>query len=494
MLTNFKKNILTLSLITATAVLSGCGGSSNSNSAPTVTGAASPTVEENTTLVGSYTASDADGDTITLSLSGAASELFAITQDGELSFLTAPDFDNGEVGPFAVTIVATDDSKNMLTGELAVQVSVGDVKDTPSFAVVQTVAPDYSGSEVVTLDPATELVAKGYYIKDGSDYIVRSYSKDVFHIGRYNIDTIAKYNADALDTQVWSYTTQDTGDSNTRNPYDLVSLSDTKAYLLRYGSDKVWIVNPQATQFDDFKLGELDLSGYIADDNTKGTPNPSSATIADGKLFIAMQRLSDSFSANTAYVAVFDTETDEEIETNANADDAVKGIPLNGLNPLNHSVVSQGDSVYVTTRNSYSSVDLALSQVEAISVSDYSLRSVLSASDITDNTAAFIGSSVVVSETKGYFVASQTFYTPSYHELSTVYSFNPTTGVIPDEKIADTGTEQISYIALDAANYLWISVSNPTNPGVDVVDTATDTKAQARFATELNPSSIAFIE
>jgi hypothetical protein len=494
MLANFKQNILSLSLVATAAVLSGCGGSSSSNSAPTVTGAAAPTVEENTTLVGSYTANDADGDAITFSLSGTASELFSITQTGELSFVTAPDFDNGAVGPFAVTIVVTDDSKNNLTGELAIQVSVGDVNDTPSFAIVQTVAPDFSGSEVVTLDPATEQVTKGYYIKDGSDYIVRSYGKDVFHIGRYNIDTIAKYNADALDTQVWSYTTQDTGDSNTRNPYDLISLSDTKAYLLRYGSDKVWIVNPQATQFDDFKIGELDLSGYVADDNTQGTPNPASATIADGKLFIAMQRLSDSFSVNTAYVAVFDTATDEEIETNANADDAVKGIPLAGLNPLNHSVVNQGGTVYVTTRSSYSGVDLSLSLIEAISVSDYSLRSVLSAADITDNTAAFIGSSVVVSETKGYFVASETFFTPSYHELSTVYSFNPTTGVIADEKVAATGTEQISYIALDAANYLWISVSNPTNPGVDVIDSATDTKAQERFATELNPVSIAFVE
>lgn len=494
MLTSFKKNILPLSVVLGTTVLTACGGGSSSNEAPVVTGATSPTIEENTTSVGVYNATDADGDVITFSISGTDSSLFSINQAGELNFLTAPDFENGDVGPYAVTIIATDDSKKLLTGELAVQVSVGDVKDTPSFAVVQTVAPDFSGSEVVTLNPETEQVTSGYYIKSASDYIVRSYQQDVYHIGRFGIDNISKYNADALDTQVWSYTTQDTGDSNTRNPYDLVSLSDTKAYLLRYGSDKVWIVNPQATTFDDFKIGELDLSGYTADNNSKGTPNPASATIADGKLFIAMQRLSDAFSTNTAYVAIFDTATDEEIETNANADDTVKGIPLAGLNPLNHSVVSQGDTVYVTTRNAYTASDLSQSLVEAISASDYSLRTVLSAADITDNTAAFLGSSVVVSDTKGYFVASQTFFTPSYHELSTVYTFNPTTGEVSDTAVAETGTEQISYLALDAANYLWISVSNPTNPGVDVVDTQTDEKELPRLATELNPGSIAFIE
>ncbi len=52
------------------------------------------------------------------------------------------------------------------------------------------------------------------------------------------------------------------------DPYALVSLSETKAYLLRYGSDKVWVVNPQAENSEDFKIGELDLSGYIPEDNT----------------------------------------------------------------------------------------------------------------------------------------------------------------------------------------------------------------------------------
>jgi len=458
-----------------------------------VAGAINPVIEENTTVVSTYNATDADGDAITLSLSGTSSSLFTITQAGELSFLTAPDFESGDTGPFAVTIVATDDSKKRLTGELAVEVSVGDVKDTPSFAVVQTVAPDYSGSEVVTVDPATQQVTKGYYIKDGSDYTVRSYQQDVYHIGRFNIDTVSKYNADALDTAVWTYTTQDTAESSSRNPYDIISVSDTKAYILRYGSSKVWIVNPQATTADDFKTGELNLEAYVPDDNTNDTPRPSSGTIVDGKLFIALQRLSDSYAPNTAYVAVFDIETDEELETNANSDDTVKGIPLTGLNPLNNSVVSKDGVVYVTTRNSYSSTDLTLSRVEAITASDYSLRTVLTAEDITDNTAAFIGSSVIVSETKGYFVAGEVFYSP-YRELSTVYTFNPTTGVIADEVVAETGTEQISHINLDAANYLWMSISNPENPGLDIVDTETNTKELPRLTTELNPTAIAFIE
>ena len=494
MLTTFKKQLLPVGLVLGSTLLIGCGGSSDSDEAPILSGDTSPMVEENTTLVGAYTATDADGDAITLTLSGDASALFTITQAGELSFLTAPDFESGDTGPFAVTITATDDSKKLLTDELAITVSVGDVKDTPSFAVVQTVAPDYSGSEVVTLDPATEVVTSGYYIKDGSDYTVRSYKNDVFHIGRFFIDTIAKYNADALDVETWSYTTQDSGDSTSRNPYDIVFLNEAKAYIVRYGSSKVWIVNPQADSQESFKMGELDLTDYVPADNSAGTPSPAAATIADGKLFIAMQRMSDSYTPGTAYIAVFDTETDLEIETNANAGDMVMGIPLVGVNPLGGSVVNKDGVVYVTTRNSYTDTDLSFSRIEAIATGDYALTTVLTAGDIADNTAAFIESSVIVSATKGYFVVGETFFTPYYHVLSTVYSFNPTTGEILAANVAETGNESISHMTLDAANYLWMSVSNPESPGVDIVNTETDVKALPRLATELNPGAIAFIE
>lgn len=367
----------------------------------------------------------------------------------------------------------------------------------PASALVQTVAPDYSSSEVAYLDVETQQVDSGYYVKDASDYTISSYKGEVFHIGRYFIDTITKY--DALepadrDIEIWSYSTQDAEDSTSRNPYVLVSLNETKAYLIRYNSSKVWIVNPQATASEDFKTGELDLSGYAREENSNGTPNPAAAVIADNKLYIAMQRFDDSYAAGTAYVAVFDTATDTEVETNANDEDSVKGIPLTGLNPLEHSLVANEGKVYVTTRNSYSSFDLSFSRIEEINTGDYSVREVLTAADITDNTAGFIKASVVISPEQGYFYASEAFYEPSYHEVGTVYEFNPTTGDILATGVAESGTESISFIGLDTANFLWVSVSNPEYPGVDVINTVTNEKHIDRLTTLLNPGTIRFIE
>ncbi|MEW6994436.1 cadherin repeat domain-containing protein [Colwelliaceae bacterium MEBiC 14330] len=496
MLPKFNFKLLPIPLVLSTTLLSGCG-SDDQNHAPEITGELFPVVEENTVNVGQYTATDIDNDNITLSLNEAANALFTLEQSGQLSFKVAPDYENGDTGPFAVTIIATDDGKGQLSSELALSITVGDVKDTPSAAIVQTVAPDYTNSEVAYLDAQSQQVASGYYRKDASDYTLSSFKGDVFHIGRFFIDTITKYNASEVadrDKVIWSYSTNDAEDSVSRNPYALVSLNESKAYLLRYGSSQVWIVNPEATTSEDFKIGELDLSQYVHENNSSGTPNPAAAVINNGKLYIAMQRQDDSFNAGSAYIAVFDTETDTEIETNANADDNLKGIPLMGINPLEHSLIANLDKVFVTTRNGYSSVDLTLSRIEEINTDDYSVRQVLNAGDIENNSASFIKASVVVSPEQGYFYTSQAFFTPSYYEVGAIYEFNPSTGDILSANIADTGNENINYIGLDSANFLWVSVANPEQPGVDIIDTSSNTKRITRLPTTLNPATIRFIE
>lgn len=488
----YTTKILPLSLITSALILAGCGSSDDKNSAPTLTGEINPIVAENTTAVSTYVANDADGDVITLSLTGDSSDLFTITQSGELSFINAPDFETSVVNSYSVIINATDDSKDKLSTSLAINVTVGDEVDTPANAVVQTVAPDYSSSEVAYITPSAQEVQTGYYIKGASDYTLSTYQADVYHIGRYGIDTIEKYNSQSPDAKVWEYTTQDNQDSLSRNPYALISLNDSKAYLIRYGSPKIWIVNPQATEQAEFKIGELDISAY-AFNNSTGTPTPSAGVINDGKLYIAMQRLSDSWAPATTYIAVFDTATDEEIETNTDETDNLMGIPLKGINPLEHSVIAANDKVYVTTHSSYGAPSLSLSRIEEITPSDYSVRQVLTSENITDNAAALIKSTVIVSEEKGYFITNETSYTPSYSVKSSLHQFNPTTGEVVASNVASTGEDAINYLGLDDANFLWLSIENPSAAGIEIINTEDNSIVGDRLLTELNPSVIGFI-
>ncbi|MFT4966854.1 MAG: hypothetical protein ACI89P_001699, partial [Colwellia sp.] len=126
MLPKFKKNLLPLSLAISATLLTACN-SDDKNNAPELTGDLMPVVAENTLAVGQYNATDVNNDNITLSLNGEADGLFTLEQSGLLSFKIAPDFDNGDTGPFNVTITATDDGKGALSTELAISITVGDV-------------------------------------------------------------------------------------------------------------------------------------------------------------------------------------------------------------------------------------------------------------------------------------------------------------------------------------------------------------------------------
>ncbi|WP_143872341.1 cadherin repeat domain-containing protein [Catenovulum sediminis] len=363
-------------------------------------------------------------------------------------------------------------------------------KESPvSGAVVQTVAPDYSSSQVVLIDTETFELTEGLYVKDKSDYTINTYQSEIYHIGKFTIDTIEKYDAADIEQQIYNYSTQQAGEEVSGNPYKIVFLNDSKAFIVRYGSDKVLIVNPQATSAADFITGEIDISAYITDDSIETSPYASDAIIAGGKLFVVMQRML-SWAPQTSYLAVFDTETGEELETNTDSSDSVKGIPLAGFNPKSDSLYVYDNSLYVTTESGFSSVDVSESKIEKINLADYALTEVLNATDIDGNTTDKITEAVILNNQTGYFYAGSGWPT-----VSALYQFNPTTGDIINTNVASglADDEGISDIALDDRNQLWISVNSTNNPGIEVYSTADHSLVENRISTTLNPGKISFI-
>ena len=70
------------------------GGYGNMNTAPTITNTTlNISVEENQTSAFTVTATDANGDSLTFSISGDDSSLMSITEAGVVTFKTAPDFE-----------------------------------------------------------------------------------------------------------------------------------------------------------------------------------------------------------------------------------------------------------------------------------------------------------------------------------------------------------------------------------------------------------------
>src|SRR5690606_15917114 len=83
-------------------------------------------VVENTTAVGNFAATDAEGNNIAYTLSGPDAGLFTIDSSGNLSFLAAPDFEIN-AGPFNITITATDDGEGALSDTQSLTVNVTNI-------------------------------------------------------------------------------------------------------------------------------------------------------------------------------------------------------------------------------------------------------------------------------------------------------------------------------------------------------------------------------
>jgi len=134
-------------------------------------------------------------------------------------------------------------------------------------------------------------------------------------------------------TPIWQYSTNDADPNVLSDPHDMVFVSEDKAYVLRYGTCIMWIVNPSATREAAFKIGEIDLSAY---DTNDAVPNIEAGIIVDGRLYIILQRLDGFAVTQDSYVAIFDVNTDEEFDTNVSGG-GLKGIPITTRN-LGHIV------------------------------------------------------------------------------------------------------------------------------------------------------------
>ncbi|MCD6293650.1 MAG: hypothetical protein J7M20_01735, partial [Deltaproteobacteria bacterium] len=317
---------------------------------------------------------------------------------------------------------------------------------------------------------------------------VKAFGQYYYRIEQNQADNITKVDIAAPNTPIWQYSTMDPGEIDSSNPYDLVFVNSTKAYLIRYGSTKVWIVNPSVSRDNEagFKIGELDLSAYAGAD---GVPDMCCGVIANGKLFIVMQRLVDFCPSEIAYVAVFDTTTDTEINTGLGSGSMI-GIPLIIKDPMSIQYVAENNLIYVQGVGSFPGYcDPAYDYtggIVSINPIDYTSSIVLDDGDAATHPYGVISGMLIASPTKGYFVGYAGWGD------NTLYAFNPTTSVVSGaltdfQNINISGMNSGTY--LDKNDMMWVCDS--TNAAIKIVDTA-DNILNESIPTNLNPLFVAF--
>ena len=376
---------------------------------------------------------------------------------------------------------------------------------TGSFAyseVIQTavsanVADDYSSGahSVISVEPVGgPRTVRNNLLPTISDITVNAYGRYFYRTERYNGDNVTKFDIASPDKPIWQFSTLSSEDKGTGNPQGLIFVNAEKAYILRMGSTKAWIVNPSAVKESEFKIGELDLGSYADSD---GNPEMNSGIVAKGKLFITLIRYDQSKGwalTNTAYIAVFDIATDKEITTGIKNEDGVKGIPLPVKNPGAAAYLSENNMLYVQGTGGYASTwsgTPAEYSGGIVSINPDTYETKLILDDDADGVPLYggnISGMAIISPTKGYL----TVYTDA--DKGSVRTFNPsaeTAGNIV------AGLDNKSISGMDSGVYpdknLMLWVCNHTDARIDIVNTASDTIDES-ISTNLNPNRIVFCE
>ncbi len=365
-------------------------------------------------------------------------------------------------------------------------------------AVISTVASDYSSGahSVISVEPAggPRIVQNNLLPTSITDITVTAYENYFYRIERFQADNVTKFDIAAPNTPIWQFSTLDEGEIESSNPYDLIFVSSEKAYLLRYGSTKAWIVNPSATTQAEFKIGELDLGAYADSD---GIPEMQGGVIANGKFYISMQRLDRDNSwvpSNDAYVAVFDTLTNTEIDTATPNDEGVKGIrlPVKNLGVIQY--LEQSRMIYVQGvgdyGSSYSGRDPEYSGgIAGLDPDSYAVTMIVDDGDTDIHPYGNISGMNIVSPEKGYFVGYAGWGD------NTLYMFNPATGNVSGPVNDYLNNKNISGMEAGAFSdenaMLW--VCNATDAEVVIINTF-DNSIDEKISTNLNPTRVVFTQ
>jgi hypothetical protein len=329
------------------------------------------------------------------------------------------------------------------SNQLGIIITTGDSNGCYSWIQEQKMGPTRPAKHGMMLTTTADIHVSTneqyYYILEGED-----------------INRVTKFDIATQDNPkpVWQYSAKHASESGDTRPIDMVFVNTHKAYLLRYASTDMWVIDPSAADEASFYSATVDLSAYIDND---GAPEMTCGIIAGEKAFIVLKRI-DSINQfdQTAYVAVIDINTDMEINTYK--DQNLNGIPLSVKKPSAIHYLQSTDKLYVL------GTDITEGGIEEIDPDGYTSTVIKRSSS-----QQYFTETALISDTDGFILTSSA---PSDRQILCHLNisdkrineviFNTTVGGYLKEK-------KLKGLALDRHDRLWIG--NQTDKKVVVVNT-----------------------
>lgn len=301
-----------------------------------------------------------------------------------------------------------------------------------------------------------------------SDAVGHYHDGRVYIVNRLGQDNILVLDAMDLRTPLTQFSV-----GNGANPHDIEIVAPDKAYVTRYETASLLIVNPQ----DGAELGEIDLSAFADAD---GLPEVSQIVRVGDLLYLSCQRLDRNGGwgpVDVSYLIVVDLATDTLVDVDPDAE-GVQGIALSIANP--NSMVAVGEQIAVGVVANFGDraggveiVDTATNRSLGLAVSEEDLGG-----DIT--------SMVLVDQNRGYAVVADENFANS------VRPFELSSGAVgaPLENISGGF---IPSLAVDGDRLIVAdrgSFADPASAGLKFYDAGTGAFLSGPIDTGLPPQDI----
>lgn len=272
------------------------------------------------------------------------------------------------------------------------------------------------------------------------------------------------------------------------NPYDVLTVSPTKAYLVQLALPRVAVFDPTRDGAAAI-TGGIDLSPLRSpmDMDPSGSPEPTRILRVGDRAFVALQNLSAFAPIANGTLAVIDTTTDRLVDTDAMTP-GTQGVTLGARNPMAMTLTPDGarivvSSVGVQAFSPPQTLDGAVEAIDAMTLRPTGMR-------VTE--AAFggdLGAMVMLDANRGWAVVSRLGSDAGAGD-ERVMEFDLSTGAV-GRTIFTAGS--LPALARDPDGNVWVVDRTTGSAAVRVFSPDGTQRTPALTTGALPPFGIAFV-
>lgn len=274
---------------------------------------------------------------------------------------------------------------------------------------------------------------------------------------------------------------------NQVNPYDVLTLSPRKAYVVQYALSRIAIVDPTRDGADAI-TGSIDLAPVHATADTDPSPEAAGIVQVGTRAFVMLQNLSMFSPVANGALAVVDTTTDRLLPGDP-IRDGLLPTPLTGRNPVAIAATPGGRVVVASVGNfSFGSTVALDGVIEAISAATFAPVGMR----VTEmQLGGDLGGMVMFDDNRGWAMVTRPASTGSTGSSAAVIEFDLSTGTT-GRTLLTAGN--LAGIARAPDGTVWVLDRSTGRSGVRVLSAEGAEVTAAPLSTgALPPNGIAFV-